>query len=256
MRVIGVVDLRAGRAVHARRGTRDRYLPVDRVAGCRIDPGDAPTLARTYLDHLGLAELYAADLDAILGRPLQDTVIGALAALGVPLCVDAGVSSADRARRLFALGARQVVVGLETLSSFAALRSICAASGGSRIVFSLDLRHGEPVVAHGGMPPGDTPDRLAGRAADAGCGTIIVLDLARVGTAAGPDLETIAGIRKAVPHLTLLAGGGVRGFGDLAQLAGAGCDGALVATALHAGLIGAAEIAAAARLPSHSSVTR
>jgi uncharacterized protein related to proFAR isomerase len=37
-----------------------------------------------------------------------------------------------------------------------------------------------------------------------------------------------------VPGLTLLAGGGVRGTEDLEKLAGAGCDGALVATALDA----------------------
>lgn len=256
MRVIGVVDLRAGLAVHARGGARDQYAPVDMIAGSRIDPGDPLALARTYLNRLGLTELYAADLDAILGHSPQDTVIAALAALGAPLCVDAGVSSVDRARQLLALGVRQVVVGLETLPSYAALRSICDASGGSRVAFSLDLRNGEPVVARGGIPPGETPDRLAARAAEAGCGTIIVLDLARIGTGAGLDLETIAGIRRAVPHLTLLAGGGVRGPGDLARLAGAGCDGALVATALHTGLIGAAEIAAAVRLRSHSSVTR
>ena len=36
----------------------------------------------------------------------------------------------------------------------------------------------------------------------------------------------------------LLAGGGVAGMEDLRRLAGAGCDGALVATALHSGRIG------------------
>jgi phosphoribosylformimino-5-aminoimidazole carboxamide ribotide isomerase len=256
MRVIGVVDLRAGRAVHARGGARDRYAPVDVIAGVRIDPGDPLALARAYIDRLGVTELYAADLDAILRHPPQDTVVARLAALGAPLCVDAGVSSVDGARRLLALGVRQVVVGLETLPSYAALRSVCDAVGGGRVAFSLDLRGREPVLAPDGIPPGDTLDRVAARAAEAGAGTIIVLDLARVGTGAGLDLETLAGIRRAVPHLTLLAGGGVAGPGDLARLAEAGCDGALVATALHTGLIGAAEIAAAARLRSHSSATR
>jgi phosphoribosylformimino-5-aminoimidazole carboxamide ribotide isomerase len=260
MRVIGVVDLRGGLAVHARGGMRGQYAPVDMIAGSRIDRGDPLALARAYIVRFGLRELYIADLDAILARPPQDTVIAALAALGTPLWVDGGVSSVDRARRLLALGVHQVIVGLETLPSYAALRAICDGSDGGRVAFSLDLRDGEPVVARSGIPPGDPPDRVAARAVDAGAGTIIVLDLARVGGGVGLDLDMIATIRLAVPHVTLFAGGGIRGPGDLEQLAGAGCDGALVATALHTGLIGAEDIAAAAQLrsqrPGHKAQVR
>jgi len=80
-----------------------------------------------------------------------------------------------------------------------------------------------------------------------------MIDLARVGTRSGLDLELVARVREAAPGLVLLAGGGVRGLDDLARLSDAGCDGALVATALHDGRIGAAEIAAAHR---HASVSR
>jgi len=75
-----------------------------------------------------------------------------------------------------------------------------------------------------------------------------VIDLARVGTGAGLDFGLIARVRDAVPGLTLLAGGGVRGLEDCARLADTGCDGALVATALHDGRLGAADVAALQRL--------
>jgi phosphoribosylformimino-5-aminoimidazole carboxamide ribotide isomerase len=77
--------------------------------------------------------------------------------------------------------------------------------------------------------------RLAQRAAAAGVGAIIVLDLARVGTGAGLDLALIGRIRGAAPGVALLAGGGVRDGADLSGLSDAGCDGALVATALMSG---------------------
>jgi phosphoribosylformimino-5-aminoimidazole carboxamide ribotide isomerase len=247
MRVIGVVDLRAGRAVHARGGVRNRYVPVDAVAGCPID-GDPLALAHAYADRFGLTELYVADLDAIVEDTPQEAVIASLAALGIHLYVDAGVSAIDRAGRLVALGVNQVVVGLETLPSYASLRTVCDAFGGSRIAFSLDLRHGEPVVARDGLLHAEAPDRIAARAVDAGTETIIVLDLGRVGTGAGLDIETIISVRRAVPGVTLLAGGGVHGRDDLARLADTGCDGVLVATALHRGLIGPGDIEAAARL--------
>ena len=132
--------------------------------------------------------------------------------------------------------------------SYDALAEICATVGGKCVAFSLDLRDGEPVVAKGGIAPGEPAHLVAARAASAGIGAVIVIDLARVGTGTGLDLGLIARVREAAPGLTLLAGGGVRGLEDLARLADAGCDGALVATALHDGRLGAAEVAAAQRL--------
>jgi phosphoribosylformimino-5-aminoimidazole carboxamide ribotide isomerase len=79
---------------------------------------------------------------------------------------------------------------------------------------------------------------------------VIVLDLARVGSGTGVDLDLLARVRRAAPGLALLAGGGVRDAADLDRLADAGCDGALVATALHDGRIGAAEVARVARGPA------
>ena len=71
----------------------------------------------------------------------------------------------------------------------------------------------------------------------------IVLDLARVGSGAGPDVALIGAIHAAFRDLELLAGGGVRDVEDLRALAAAGAAGALVATALHSGVIGARELA-------------
>lgn len=242
MRVIGVLDLLAGRAVHARAGQRATYGPVPSVAGLPIDPGDALALARAYTDHLGLTELYVADLDAILGGTSQHMLVGRLAALGAPLWLDAGISSCDQAQRAIALGATQVVVGLETLPSLEALAAICSAVGAERVAFSLDLRDGEPIRSPGGDP---APHLIAARAAAAGAGAVIVLDLARVGTGCGPDVDLIARVRQTTPDVTLLAGGGVRGLKDLERLANVGCDGALVATALHDGRLGTTDLMAA-----------
>ena len=75
----------------------------------------------------------------------------------------------------------------------------------------------------------------------------LVIDLARVGTGTGLDLALVSRVREAVPGLTLIAGGGVRGLDDVVRIADAGCDGALVASALHDGRLSAAEVATARR---------
>jgi uncharacterized protein related to proFAR isomerase len=266
VQVIGVVDLLAGRAVHARAGRREHYGAVQTVAGSAIEPGDPQALAREYIDRLGLAELYVADLDAILGRglvrpdalarvaerPSSDMIIKALATLGAPLWLDAAVSSVAVALQALDRGAARLVVGLETLPSFGTLEEICAAVGGDRVGFSLDLIHGQPVLAKSSVSTGEPAQVLATRAADAGASAVIVLDLARVGTGTGLDMRLIERVRAAAPNVTLLAGGGIRGLEDLMRLADGGCDGALVATALQDGRLGAADVLAAHQYHSGS----
>jgi HisA/HisF family protein len=255
LRVVGVIDLLGGRAVHARAGRRDTYQPVDAVvAATPIHLGDALGLARAYVDRLGIDQLYAADLDALAGRRAQSALVAEIVALGAPLLLDAGVTSVAAARRARTIGADRVVVALETLDDYDSLRSICAAIGGRRVAFSLDLRDGEPVTAAANrLRSHEAPDVVAARARDAGADTVIVIDLARVGTGSGVDLDLLGRVRKAATGMTLLAGGGVRGVDDLMRLGDAGCDGALVATALLDGRIGAGEIAAAR---SHRSSSR
>ena len=75
-----------------------------------------------------------------------------------------------------------------------------------------------------------------------------MIDLARVGTGRGIDVDLLSRIHSAAPGLNLVAGGGIRGWDDLVQVAKAGCSAALVATALHDGRIGAAEISEAQKL--------
>ena len=246
MRVLGVLDLLNGRAVHARAGDRAHYRPVQVIAGARIEPGDAQAVARIYQDHYGLTELYAADLDAITGQPSQDRVVRDLAVLA-DLWLDAGVSSIAQARRALTLGIAHVIVGLETLRSWDALRDICAGLGGDRVAFSLDLRDGE-LLANGAIADGEPPHSVATRAARAGASAILVIDLQKVGARTGLDLELIDQVRNAVPDVTLLAGGGVRRFEDVCRLAEVGCDGVLVATAIHDGTLDAPDVMAARAL--------
>jgi phosphoribosylformimino-5-aminoimidazole carboxamide ribotide isomerase len=228
------------------------------VASVRIRPGSALDLGRVYVDHFGLEELYVADLDAIVDGRLQDRALKELTSLGVPLWVDAGSRSADETRRVHDLGATRVVVGLETLPSFDALAAMTGVSSleservkgsDSHVAFSLDLRHGVPVIMNGSaVDATETPATLAARAAEAGVGAVVVLDLGRVGMGTGVDTRLLGGVRAAVPTVTLVAGGGVRGWSDLAAVASAGCDAALVATALHTGDLVAADVARAHEL--------
>ena len=64
MRLIPVIDLLDGQAVHAVIGKREHYRPVKSVLCDTPDPFEVATAFR---DRLGLNEIYIADLDAIQG---------------------------------------------------------------------------------------------------------------------------------------------------------------------------------------------
>jgi len=254
LRVIPVLDLRAGRAVLARGGQRDTYAPVRSrlVAGGAAGAGDPLALARAYRDILDCDEWYVADLDALAGGAVQYALLGALAGLPGRLLVDAAVATPERARELAAGVAARVVVGLETLTSWDALAAVARAIGPERVAFSLDLRDGAPLSE---APLCAAPLALADAAVGAGAGAIIVLDLARVGSGRGADSRLVEGLRRAHPHVELLAGGGIATSRELERLAAAGLDGALVATALHDGRITREDIAAVRRA-DHPSDSR
>ncbi len=247
MRVIGVLDISGGLAVHAQGGARAHYSAVRSVAGKSIAAGDVDAIAHWYLWTLGLQEVYIADLDALRGLPPQRALTKRLASLGAKVWLDAAIASVPAAKTVAEDGVARVVVGLETLPSFAVLREICADRGGSNVAFSLDLRRGEPVNARGVPHRGQTVEQLAAAAVEAGAGSVIVLDLARAGMRRGVDMGLLRRVRAAVPGVELAVAGGVRGLSDLATAATAGCDAALVATALYDGRILAADIANAGR---------
>jgi phosphoribosylformimino-5-aminoimidazole carboxamide ribotide isomerase len=237
MRVVPVIDLKDGTAVHAVRGERERYRPVSSVIGGA--DGDALALARGFRAELGLDELYVADLDAITGGDGNGALLAALAR-EARVMVDAGVGEPAAARALLDLGAHRVIVGTETLPGAAALERLLAELPDGVLILSVDLREGtllSPDPALAGLPALDAVRRLP-RVPEA-----IVLDLARVGSGAGPDVALIAELHAAFPDMALLAGGGTRDLDDLRALAAAGAAGALVATALHRGVIGPRELA-------------
>lgn len=243
MRIIPVMDLQGGVAVHAVRGERSRYRPV---AGVLASDGDPAALAQAFCEGLGLSEVYIADLDAIQRCGDHSTLITDLVRrTGLHIMADAGSANAAQARQILALGVQKVIIGSETLASLDELHAIRSLLPADQVVFSLDMR-GNQVLASSPELAALSPWDLLDRADECGWQEVILLDLARVGASSGPDLTLIAAAHARRPRLSLLAGGGVRDVSDLLALRSAGAAGALVGTALHIGAIGRQELAALA----------
>ena len=237
MQIIPVLDLKAGQAVHAVRGRREQYAPVQGVLG---SGEDAVGLALAYRDRLGCQSCYVADLDAIAGRSSHRDILGTLAAAGMALWVDAGVATPEAGQALIALGVSRIIIGSETLPAAKQLTALATHLLPQTLVLSVDLMAG--VLR---APPGiKTPRQLVALAAEAGVNEVILLDLARVGAEAGPPLALLNALQPHFPNLAFYAGGGVRHRADLDRLAEAGAAGALIATAFHRGILTAADVQA------------
>lgn len=227
MQIIPVIDLKGGQVVHARRGMRHLYRPVEsRLA----DGADPLVLTEKLLALGGFRTLYVADLDAIAGSGDNAPVLAALRARfpGLDLWVDAAEATGEAlaARRAADLGTP--VVGSESLPDAEAL----AALGRTGFVLSLDGNADGPLG-----PPAvhETPALWPSR--------LIAMTLARVGSGEGPDLARIADLHARAPAAQVFAAGGVRGRADLDALVEARAAGVLVATALHDGTLTAVDLA-------------
>lgn len=237
MRVIPVIDLQGGLVVRGLRGQREQYRPIE---SCLAADATPRCVALGFVERLGLRTAYVADLDAIADSEPAWAIYEQLLDCGLELWVDAGIRDVNRACRLaqWQTGGRRiaaVIAGLESLSGPETLAGIVESLGPQRLIFSLDLRDGVPI--HGGPGwQGADAWQTAQTVRQLGVRRMIVLDLARVGAGEGIGTESLCRrLRASDRALEIIAGGGVRCAGDLSRMAHAGCNAALVASALHDG---------------------
>jgi phosphoribosylformimino-5-aminoimidazole carboxamide ribotide isomerase len=233
MDVVPVIDLKRGEVVHARRGQRDDYRTIETA----LSPSSAPHDVVAGLRRLSVfRHVYVADLDAITGQGDHGAELVALQARfpGLSLWVDNGIHDVQAARDWLDRHKGLLVIGSESQRSAGIL---CRLGNLDRVVLSLDFC--------GDVFQGP-PDILAD--CDVWPSRVIVMTLARVGTAEGPDIVRLADIAQRAQGRRVYAAGGVRNAEDLRACASAGAAGALVATALHSGALTPQDLTAVARL--------
>lgn len=239
MQIIPVLDLLDGQVVRGVAGKRDEYQPVQSGLVAGADPLD---VARAFRDQLGLRQLYVADLGGIMhGRPHR-AVWQALAEDGFELLVDRGVRTISDAEEVYDSGAATAIIALETSPSRQLIAELCSDFGAPRVIFSLDLKHGNPL---GTLDQWKNPQPfdIAAEAVGLGIEQMIVLDLAWVGTGEGLATEELCRqLLDRFSQLQIITGGGIRGPSDLRSPEEIGIQGLLLASALHDGRIDRAAI--------------
>ena len=222
-RIIFVLDLLNGKAVHAVRGERSKYRPVQSKVCSSFNPLD-------IVSELKPKEVYIADLDRLqhLGDNLG--LVKRISAKAKTMA-DIGAENINDVKECTGI-ADTVILGTETAPLELIQEAAEMFPGGINV--SIDIRNGEVLTSD--MNLNKTPGEIVEILNGFDVRDIIILELGRVGTGAGVDagfLQKMVGLSR---H-DILLGGGVRDMDDVDSLKEIGVSGALVATAVHEGRI-------------------
>ncbi|HWQ18384.1 MAG TPA: HisA/HisF-related TIM barrel protein [Methanotrichaceae archaeon] len=222
MPCVFVLDVFNGLVVHAVRGQRSRYEPIDRYS--KLTKSSDPL---EVIKEIRPREAYVADLNRLTGSGDNLEVIKQISKR-TDLMADMGISSQSQIDEL--PGSVRPVLGTETAS----LKLIEAASGIRDVTISIDMFERKVLTRDVSLrlDPLDVLRELNGFQVR----EIILLELDRVGTSSGIDRDFLKAAASVSCH-PLILGGGVKGPEDLQVLNELGFKGALVATAVYDGRI-------------------
>lgn len=226
MVVIPAIDILGGRCVRLTRG--DYENPT-------IYADDPVEVARRFAA-AGAKRVHVVDLDAARGSASNRPVITKMLELsGIELQVAGGVRTAETVAGLLEVGAQWVVMATAAVRDPHVFER-CAIQHPGRVLAALDVRDNKAAV--GGWLDTDPVSigALVGRWEFLPLAGIIVTSIERDGTMSGPDLQTLARVRK-MTKLELEYSGGVTSVEDLHRVRAAGADAVILGKALYEGRI-------------------
>src|SRR2546423_3746520 len=202
------IDVRDGKVVRLLRGDYSVQTVYD----------DDPVAVARRFDAAGARWIHVVDLDAARdGGQANLRVIEAIcAAVDARVQTGGGIRSLEDALARFSAGAARVVLGSAAVEEPELVDEL-AASHADRVAVGLDAR-GTEVAIHGWTDAtGADLVGLAQRFDRPGVGALVVTEIGRDGTLAGPDAVQLVRVLDAV-DAPVIASGGVGSVADLRGL--------------------------------------
>ena len=222
MKIIPVIDIKNHIAVAAIKGERNKYKPLKSIISKSPDP---LKVAESYKNS-GFSEVYIADLDAILNsKPNLETIrkINEI----IPVTADIGVKTLQDIKLLKNTNI-EIVIGTETLPSFDFLTELNELN--HSFILSIDIKNNK-LINNLNLNLDEFIEKIIDKKID----KIIILDLSKVGTAAGPNIELCKKLIAKLKNKKIIYGGGVKNEDDIKKLRKCNLYGILVGNAIHSG---------------------
>lgn len=226
MQVIPAIDILGGQAV---RLTQGNYADATVYADNPLEVVDRFAAA-------GATRVHVVDLDAARGSASNKPLIAEmLGKTGIEFQVAGGVRSEDAVAALLDAGAKWVVMGTTVIRD-PHLFEKCAIKHPQQVIAALDVRDNK-VALDGWMTTDPVSiGAVVGRFEFLPLGAVILTCIDRDGTMSGPDLQTLARVRK-MTKIDLLYSGGIASLDDLTRVAASGAQAVILGKALYEGKI-------------------
>jgi len=224
MVVIPAIDILGGRCVRLTQGKYEQPT---------VYAEDPVTMAERFAT-AGATRIHVVDLDAARGSASNRAVIAKmLEQTKAEMQVAGGVRTEDGVKALLDGGADAVVMATAAVRD-PHLFEKCAFAHPGRVIAALDVRDNKAAV--GGWLDTDPVvlKALVGRWADLPLAGVILTCIDRDGTMTGPDLETLARVRK-MTRLELQYSGGVSSLDEIRRVNAAGAQAVILGKALYEG---------------------
>ena len=227
MILLPAIDIHEGKCVRLFRGD---YSTAQVVAG---DPVET---ARGFKEQ-GAHWLHMVDLDgAKAGRPVnRDLILRTAESVNMNVEVGGGIRDMATVEDYLVHGAARVILGSVALKDPAFVREAVKAFG-RQIAVGIDALDGIAAAEGWTQQSGVDYLELARRMEDMGVEYIICTDIHKDGTQAGPNLEMLDKLNRAV-SCNIIASGGVSSLLDIIDLYDLGLYGAIAGKAVYAGTL-------------------
>jgi len=232
-KIIPVIDILNSEAVHAVKGEREKYKPLVSV----LFKGNNPiNITKKFKDEYSINEIYIADLDAIIRRKPNLTLLKEILQLtDIKVMIDPGIISIENIVEYSKYSLDSLILGLETIANFKVISECLKINGSHKTIVSIDM-YNEIIQTNVKDIKNLHPIEIVKKIEDLGVDKIILLDLYKVGQKVGGIPPLYLKIRDNYKG-KILVGGGIKDIRDIEMYKHNNFSGVLIGTALHDGTI-------------------
>lgn len=234
MRIIPAIDIIEGKCVRLSKGDYETK---------KIYSENPLEMARQFEGH-GIEFLHLVDLDgAKSGHIVNYQVLEELASkTSLKIDFGGGVKADEDLVMAFECGAAQVTAGSVAVRNPDRVVSWLENFGPQRIILGADVNQGK-IALQGWTETSDFELRpFLQEYIEKGVQSVICTDISKDGMLQGPATSLYREVLSIFPSISLIASGGVTSMKDIEDLAGVGCEGAIVGKAIYEGRISLKEL--------------
>ncbi len=221
MRIIPVIDLYNGSVVHAKKGQRSHYLPINSRLCTSSNPIE---IINCFLKLYDFKCIYIADLNALQNQGNNTKAIMQICDYfpSLEIWLDTGIDLVEHYLNIPKPTLLRIILSTESLDSIDIYHSIINNHPDHKFIFSIDYIHGDILGANELLQENIqlTTD-------------VLFINLDQVGTNGGVDIPKQINFQSLTKLHNVYYGGGIKCYENLNELKKLGFSGALISSALH-----------------------